>query len=134
MTSSRKTFLAAAALTSVVVPPATAGAAAGPGAKVVVFYKTPADQAAFEKYYFGTHAPLAAKLPGLRSYIVSKSPVLTPDGKPSAVYAFFAELTFDSLDAIKASLGSAQGAAVVGDLKNFAQAGADITMFETRTV
>jgi uncharacterized protein (TIGR02118 family) len=132
--SSRMGFVAGAALSSVVLLPSVAGAKETDGAKLVVFYKTPADEMAFEKYYFGTHAPLASKLPGLRSYIVSKSPVFTPDGKPSATYSFFAELGFDSVDAIKSALGSPQGAIVVGDLKNFAQAGVDITMCDVKSI
>jgi uncharacterized protein (TIGR02118 family) len=134
MAFSRKTFFVGATLASVVLLPAAAGAKETNNARLLVFYKTPTDETAFEKYYFGTHAPLASKLPGLRSYVVSKSPVFTPDGKPSATYSFFAELTFDSVDAIKAALGSPQGGVVVGDLKNFAQAGADITMCDVKSV
>ncbi|GAC1311924.1 MAG: hypothetical protein NVSMB21_21940 [Vulcanimicrobiaceae bacterium] len=149
MTSSRQAFLAAAAaaVSAAALAPAVASAAsptgmASPmsstmmmsGAKLVVFYKTPADQKKFEAYYYGTHAPLAAKLPGLRSYVVSTTPIATPDGKPSALYSFFAELTFDSLAALSAALGSAQGGVVVGDLKNFAQAGVDITVFQTKAI
>lgn len=136
MTSSRKTLLTGAALSTVALVSAgvASAAPASTGAKLVVFYKTPADEKAFEKYYFGTHAPLASKLPGLRSYIVSTTPVAGADGKPSAVYSFFAELTFDSLAALGAALGSTQGGIVVGDLKNFAQAGTDITVFETKAL
>ena len=134
MTFSRQAFFAGAALSAVVLMPAVAGAKETANARLLVFYKTPTDEMAFEKYYFGTHAPLASKLPGLRSYVVSKSPVFTPDGKPSATYSFFAELTFDSVDAIKSALESPQGAVVVGDLKNFAQAGADITMCDVKSV
>jgi uncharacterized protein (TIGR02118 family) len=121
--------------TFVAIGPLAANAAAkADGAKVVVFYKTPKDQAAFDAYYFGTHVGKASKLPGLRSYIVNRSPIVTPDGKPSGTYSFFAELGFDSLDAIQAALGSPQGATVVADLANFAQAGVDITMFEVKPV
>lgn len=135
MISSRQTFIAAAASALALATPAVAHAAGAKStAKLVVFYKTPADQKAFEAYYYGTHAPLAAKLPGLRSYIVSSTPIATPDGKPSAIYSFFAELTFDSLAALGDSLKSAQGGIVVGDLKNFAQAGVDITVFETKSI
>jgi uncharacterized protein (TIGR02118 family) len=33
-------------------------------ADLVVLYKTPNDPAAFDKYYFENHIPLAKKLPG----------------------------------------------------------------------
>ena len=49
-------------------------------AHVVVMYKTPKDTAAFDKYYFETHVPIAKKIPGLRKYEVSKGPVATPAG------------------------------------------------------
>ncbi|MGH6973834.1 MAG: EthD family reductase, partial [Stellaceae bacterium] len=37
-------------------------------AHMVVIYKTPKDKAAFDRHYFGTHVPLAKKIPGLRKY------------------------------------------------------------------
>jgi uncharacterized protein (TIGR02118 family) len=41
-------------------------------------------------------------------------------------------LGFDSLDAIKAALESPQGQKTAGDLANFAQAGVELLMFDTR--
>lgn len=136
MNASRTSFLAGIGVaTAIAIAPLAANAAnKADGAKLVVFYKTPKDQTAFESYYFGTHVGKASKLPGLRSYVVNKSPIYTPDGKPSGTYSFFAELGFDSVDAIKAALGSPQGATTVADLANFAQAGVDITMFEVKPV
>ena len=32
-------------------------------AKLVALYKKPADAAAFDAYYFGTHVPIAKKVP-----------------------------------------------------------------------
>ncbi len=32
-------------------------------AKLLVMYKRPADPEGFDRYYFGTHAPLAKKIP-----------------------------------------------------------------------
>ena len=134
MDASRKTFLHGVGIaTAIAIAPLAANAKTKPnGAKLVVFYKVPKDQAAFEAYYFGTHVRKASKLPGLRSYVVNRSPIFTPDGKVSTTSSFFAELGFDSLDAIKAALGSPEGATTVADLANFAQAGVDITMFEVK--
>lgn len=136
MNASRSSFLAGIGVaTAIAIAPLAGSAESKPdGAKLVVFYRVPKDQAAFEAYYFGTHVGKASKLPGLRSYVVNKSAISTPDGKPSGTYSFFAELGFDSVDAIKAALGSPQGATTVADLANFAQAGADITMFEVKPV
>ena len=97
--------------------------AAGAGATILALYKKPADPAAFDSYYKNTHAPLAKKLPGLQSYTVSDKLAAT------APYYMVAILTFESMDALQASLASDQGKAVVADLKNFAQAGVDIMPF-----
>lgn len=55
-------------------------------AKPVVLCKQPNDRAAFDRYYFETHVPIAKKKsPGLRRYEVSDGPVPAPDG-PSPVH------------------------------------------------
>ena len=99
-------------------------------ADVVVLYKTPKDPAAFDKYYAETHIPLAKKMPGLRKYQVSQGPVATPAG-PSGVH-LIATLTFDSMAAIQAAFGSAEGKATAADLPNFATGGADILIFDAK--
>ena len=101
-------------------------------ARLVVMYKTPAEAAAFDKYYFETHVPLAKKIPGLKKFEVSQGPVGSPAG-PSG-YHRIATLHFDSMAAIGAALGSAQGQAAVADLKNFVTTPPDIVMFENREV
>jgi uncharacterized protein (TIGR02118 family) len=101
-------------------------------AEVLVLYKTPTDSAAFDKYYAETHIPLAKKLPGLRKYQVSQGPVATPAG-PSGLH-LVATLTFDSLAAVQAAFGSAEGQAAAGDLPNFASGGADLLMFDSKEV
>jgi uncharacterized protein (TIGR02118 family) len=101
-------------------------------ADVVVTYRTPKDPAAFDKYYAETHIPLAKKMPGLRKYTVSKGPVATPAG-PSGFH-LIATLTFDSMAAIQAAFGSAEGRATAADVGNFATGGADIMFFDTKEV
>jgi uncharacterized protein (TIGR02118 family) len=101
-------------------------------AKLVVLYKLPSDPGAFDAYYFSKHAPLAKKIPGLRHYEVSTGPVATPQG--ASPYHLTAILTFDSMDALRQGLGSPEGQAAAGDLANFAQAGADLLMFDTQDV
>jgi uncharacterized protein (TIGR02118 family) len=101
-------------------------------AEVVVTYKTPKDPTAFDKYYAETHIPLAKKMPGLRNYQLSQGVVATPAG-PSGVH-LIATLTFDSMAAIQAALGSPEGQAAAGDLPNFATGGADIMFYDTKEV
>jgi len=101
-------------------------------AQLVVLYKKPTDTAAFDRHYSEVHIPLAKAIPGCRKYEISQGPVMTPGG-PSDLH-LVAVLTFDNLDAIKQGLGSPQGAAAAGDLGNFAQAGVELLMFDTRPV
>ena len=99
-------------------------------AKLIALYKHPENPEHFQQHYFGLHVPLAKKLPGLKRYDVSSGPVATPQG--ASQYHLVAELTFDSMAAIGHALSSPQGQAVGTDLANFAAAGVDLLVFETR--
>lgn len=99
-------------------------------AKLVVLYKKAQNAAAFNSHYTSTHAPLAKKIPGLKSYEISAGAVSTPGG--DSPYQLVAVLTFDSLDAIKKGLSSPEGQAAAGDLANFAQAGVELLMFDSK--
>lgn len=101
-------------------------------AKVIALYKKPDDPAAFDAYYYSTHVPLAKTLPGLRRYEVSTGPVSTPAG--DSPLHLVAILDFDSPAAIQAALTSPEGVATAGDLGNFAQAGVDLLILETKEV
>jgi len=101
-------------------------------AKLIALYKKPADTAAFDAYYYSTHVPLAKTVPGLRGYEVSTGAIGTPAGE--APLHLVAILSFDSMAAIQAALTSPQGVATAGDLANFAQAGVDLLMFDTKAV
>lgn len=101
-------------------------------AKLVVLYNMPTDAAAFDGYYFNKHVPLAKTIPGLRSYEVNAGPVTTPQG-PSP-YHLIATLTFDSMAAIGAAFASKEGQATAADVANFAQAGVQMVMYDTREV
>jgi uncharacterized protein (TIGR02118 family) len=99
-------------------------------AQVVVLYKTPKDQAAFDKHYAETHIPLAKKMPGLRKFQVSQGPVVTPAG-PSGIH-LVAILSFDNMAAVQSAFGSAEGKATAADVPKFASGGADIMFFDTK--
>ena len=101
-------------------------------AQVIALYRKPADPAAFDAYYATHHIPLAKTLPGLRRYEISSGPIGTPAGE--APLHLVAVLEFDSLAAIQAALTSPEGAATAADLGNFAQAGVELLMFETKPV
>ena len=76
--------------------------------------------------------PLAKTLPGLRSYEVTHGDVMGMAGK-HGVY-LVAILEFDSMSAIQAAMASPQGEATAADLANFAGAGVDVMMGQTRRV
>ncbi len=101
-------------------------------AKLYAIYQQPQDAAAFDRHYFDTHVPLAKTIPGLLSYEVTRGDVMGMAGK-HAVY-MVAALEFESMAAIGAAMGSAQGQATAADLANFASAGVEIMMAENRMV
>ena len=99
-------------------------------AKLVALYKNPQDIAAFNDHYFSVHAPLARKIPNLRSFEVSTGAITS--GAGASPYHLVALLEFDSLAAIQEAMSTPQGQATAGDLANFAQAGVELLMFDTR--
>jgi len=101
-------------------------------AKLFAIYQQPKDPAAFDDYYFNKHVPLAKTIPGLKSYEVTRGDVMGMGGK-HGVY-LIAILEFESMAAIGAAMTSAQGQATAADLANFATAGVDVMMGETKLV
>jgi uncharacterized protein (TIGR02118 family) len=101
-------------------------------AHLLVLYGEPKDPTAFERYYRGTHIPIAKTMPGLRSYTINTGPVSTPEGK--APYFLVATLEFDSMEAIGAAFASPEGRAAAGDVPNFATGGVTMVMYETESV
>ena len=101
-------------------------------AKLFAIYQQPTDPAEFDAYYFNKHVPLAKTIPGLKSYEVTRGDVLGMAGK-HGVY-LLAILEFASMEAIAAAMASPQGQATAADLANFASAGVDVMMGETKLV
>jgi uncharacterized protein (TIGR02118 family) len=101
-------------------------------ARVLVLYKTPVDGAAFDRYYFETHVPIAKKIPGLRRYEVSQGPVATPAGHSNV--HLIATLHFDDLTAVQHAFASAEGRAAAKDVQKFATGGVEMLLFETREI
>lgn len=99
-------------------------------ATLIALYKKPADTKAFDDHYFSTHIPLANTIPGLSRCEISNGPVGTPQGDSS--YHLVAMLGFDSLEALQQGLASPEGQATAADLGNFAQAGVELLVFDTK--
>jgi uncharacterized protein (TIGR02118 family) len=101
-------------------------------AKLIALYRTPEDAGKFDKHYYEKHVPIAKTVPGLRRFEVNSSPVATPQG--AAPYHLVAILHFDSLKAIGEGLASPQGQMTGADLGNFAGAGVELLVMETREI
>ncbi len=71
----------------------------------------------FRQYWKETHAPIAARLPGLRKYVQNHSAAST--NETSSMYDGFAELWWDDLEAMEQSLASPEGQAALADAENF---------------
>jgi uncharacterized protein (TIGR02118 family) len=99
-------------------------------AKLLVLYNKPADPAAFDRHYNQTHIPLAKKIPGLRSYVISDGSVQALAGVAPYLVAI---LDFDSMADLNAALASPEGQAAAGDLANFASAGVTLLTCESKT-
>jgi len=90
--------------------------------RLTISYTAPADGAifdadAFDADYRDGHVPLAAKLPGVRRFVLSHPRPLGPGGAPYLV----AELWFDDADSLKAALRSAEGAATAADAEQLVE-------------
>lgn len=101
-------------------------------ATLVALYQHPANAAAFFQHYFDVHVPLAKTIPGLRSYAVNDGPVAVAGGE--SPYHLVALLGFDSMAAVQQALDSPEGQATAADLGNFAQAGVELLMFDTKAI
>ena len=101
-------------------------------AKLIALYRKPSNTTAFDDYYYRTHLPIAMTIPGLRRYEVSSGVVATPQG--ASPYHLAAILSFDSMDAIRQALGSPEGQATAADLANFAGAGVELLVFESKEI
>jgi uncharacterized protein (TIGR02118 family) len=99
--------------------------------QVLVLYNTPANPAAFDRYYHQAHIPLARKIPGLRSYVISNGPVQALAGIAPHLVAI---LHFDSLSDPNAALESPEGRAAAADLSGCASAGATLLIYNSKAV
>ena len=100
-------------------------------AQVLVLYNTPAEPAAFDRYYHEKHIPITRKIPGLREYVINTSPVQALAGAAPYLVAI---LNFDSMGDLSAALGSPEGQAAAADLPNFASGGATLLIYDCKAV
>jgi uncharacterized protein (TIGR02118 family) len=101
-------------------------------ARIVVLYRAPKDLAAFDRYYFESHVPIAKKIPGLRKYEVSRGPIGTPAG--SSGLHLVAMLHFDDMKAVQNAFASPEAQATADDVATFATGGVDMYFFDDAEV
>jgi uncharacterized protein (TIGR02118 family) len=101
-------------------------------ARVIAMYGKPADAAAFDRYYFDTHVPLAKRIPGLRTYEVTRGAIAKLGGV--APFHLIATLTFDSLADVERALASPEGQATAADLGRFATGGVDVYIADSEAI
>ena len=96
--------------------------------KLLVLYTEPKDPAHFRKYYAETHAPLARKLPGLKSshYTFEVKPL----GPGKAPHFCIFEAEFESEAALMKALQSKEGQMVAADIPNYATGGLTMVHYE----
>jgi uncharacterized protein (TIGR02118 family) len=99
-------------------------------AQLLVMYHTPADPAAFDRYYTETHIPLVHKIPGLRKFEITHGPIATPFG-PSP-YHLLATLHFDDLATLHASFATPEGRAAGADAQTFMSPKDQLLIFENQ--
>ncbi len=69
--------------------------------KLVLLYDHPPDPQAFDEWYFGTHCPLARKVPGLERLEVAKIEQIRGGGDPP--YYLISELWYADDEAMAAA-------------------------------
>ncbi|PLR78544.1 EthD family reductase [Bacillus sp. V3-13] len=86
--------------------------------KLIALYKHPENKEAFDEHYFNTHAPLTARIPGLREMKVTKI-IGNPMGGEGKYY-LMCEMFYDSLEAFKAAMKTDEAKASAKDVMSFA--------------
>ncbi len=86
--------------------------------KLVALYRKPADPAAFDQAYYGTHIPLVNKIPKLRRVDVSRI-TGAPRGEPE--FYLMAEMYFDDKASMDAAMASPENMEAGKNLMGFAR-------------
>lgn len=73
----------------------------------------------FQRYWRDVHAPIAGAIPGLRRYVQCHTAPETYGGQNAPGFDGAAELWFDSLDAMRDAMRTAEVRAALEDEKNF---------------
>ncbi len=92
--------------------------------RLTVLYGHPEDTAEFDRYYTGVHAPLVAKVQGLKGLTVTKF-TEGPRGEQPPYYQM-AAMYAETREEFNAIMATPAGKAVGSDVRNFATGGATL--------
>ncbi len=96
-------------------------------ARPIILYGQPDDPGAFEDYYANRHIPYAGQhMPHVQA-AENLRITTNADGGPPPYYRI-AQMTYDSLQDLRAGTASDEGKAVIADLANFATGGATLML------
>ena len=73
----------------------------------------------FQRYWREVHAPIAGAIPGLRRYVQCHVVPATYGGRTAPGFDGAAELWWDSIEDMRAAMGSPEVVAALEDEKNF---------------
>jgi uncharacterized protein (TIGR02118 family) len=89
--------------------------------RLTVLYGHPQDSAAFDRYYFDVHIPIAKKMKGFSGWTIGKCVSAVPGEKPP--YYMIVGLYADSREKIEEILATPEGQAAIADVSKFADGG-----------
>jgi uncharacterized protein (TIGR02118 family) len=82
--------------------------------RFLITYDIPRNAAAFDCHYCEVHQPLTARLPGILSYTVNR----TPRAVRGPAYHQVVEVTWPDWDAVERAFASPEGQAAAADMAN----------------
>ena len=100
--------------------------------RLTILYGRPADPAAFDRYYWETHIPLARKMPGFLRWTVER--VIAEPDQPPPPYHLVVGLYAASAADLQRALASPEAQAAAADVPNFATGGATFLLTEVEDV
>lgn len=89
--------------------------------RLTVLYGHPTDPAAFDRYYYETHLPIARKMKGLKGWTIGKCESAVEGQKPP--FYMIVGLYAESREDFDRILSSPEGQAALADVPKFASGG-----------
>lgn len=89
--------------------------------RLTVLYGHPKDPAAFDRYYYEVHVPIAKRMQGFTGWTIGKCTSAVPGEKPP--YYMIVGLYAESREKIEQILATPEGQAAIADVPNFADGG-----------